>query len=148
MIAKKVIKALGAHAKNVCQFTCPAETDSAEDITLLFKADLASQKLEVVQLALDSLPKTHNGDTIEWIANFGIRERATGKYVDVPYTVFVKQRPGRALVYFDGKEVKRASCTKAVSLSADAFPMDIDKADRLAVTLSLGDPGIGWDGAV
>lgn len=146
MTAKKVTKVLGAHAKNVRQFACAARTDASEDLTLLFQDDLATKKLEVVELSLDDLPKTHNGDVIEWVANFGIRERGTEKYVDVPYTLFIKPRPGRVLVYFDGKEVKRAAYTKAASLSAETSLVGVDKADKIAVTLNLGDPGVGWDG--
>jgi hypothetical protein len=137
MSAKKLIGVLSASAKDARQFVCPAATNRAEDVTLLFQDDLAAKKLELVRLSLDDLPKMHQNEPIDWIINFGIREQGTDNYVNVPYTLMITPRPGRKLVYFDGKEVKLAPVAK----SAPA-----EFAGKVAVNLGVGDPGVGWDG--
>jgi hypothetical protein len=137
MTAKKITNVLSASAKNARQFTCPANTKAAEDVTLIFQDDLAAKKLELVRLSLDDLPKTHRNEPIDWIINFGVREQGSDNYVNVPYTLIIVPNPGRLLVYFDGTEIKPAP------ISTPDLP---EHAGKIAVKLNLGDPGVGWDG--
>jgi hypothetical protein len=138
MAAKKIISALSASAKNARQFVVPAETSREEDVILLFKDDLAAQKLEVVRLSVDTLQNlTFNGKPVIWLANFGIKKQGGEDYVDVAYTVVVTLRAGYQVVYFDGKDVKPAN-SRGVTLS--------DFPGKMAFDLNIGDPGVGITG--
>ena len=74
---------------------------------------------------------------VEWIGNFGIREAESGRNLDgeVPrYSIDVKPRRGKTLVYWDGKQIRKVPNQRATGWFFRR---------RIKGDLDLGDPPIG-----
>jgi hypothetical protein len=126
-------------------FTIPKHTTDSETRDVIVKLSKAD-KYDVYQKDFPAnLPKTGYA----WINNFGLKERKqdtknpnilietadTDPYADVveAYTIEMDDIAGKEPVYFDGKAVQKFP-SKKISVGNN----------RIHVTLTLGDPPLGW----
>src|SRR5512140_2241811 len=81
--------------------------------------------------------KTHQGKSIRWLNNFGLKQKGRGEYAaEVPeYLLLLEQIEGAQFVYFDGTQVLPLATTPHSGSS-----------NQLRAALRLGDPPIGWVG--
>jgi hypothetical protein len=77
---------------------------------------------------------------IDWLGNFGISEKKTGKKINgkVPkYEVDTPDREGKTLYFWDGSKVKE--------VPGQGPKIKKDKKKYRKGELDLGDPPLGWD---
>jgi hypothetical protein len=138
MTTKKIKKSLASSAGKPKEFRCSAEDPGEEEVILVFKADLDKNKFDVVKLKRDGLPAAHNGKTVQWVANFGIKEKNNDKFSDMEYTVILAPREGQTLVCFNGANDQYHPIT--------VYPAPAEYPGMIAFDLTIGDPGAGWVG--
>jgi hypothetical protein len=76
---------------------------------------------------------------VNWLGNFGISEKATGKKFDgkVPkYEIEVLDEAGKKLYYWTGTEKKEVPGQQIITKKNKKFRKG---------ELDLGDPAVGWD---
>jgi hypothetical protein len=92
----------------------------------------------VVKLGRSGLPKKFKGRPVKWVSNFAIKNKS-GAYVErVPYTLYLRRRPGR-FVYMSGNKIKDDKSPRKQSRAIKEVPHSWVK-----VVLTLGDPPEGW----
>lgn len=131
---KRVLK-LKPHQKAPGKFWIRKAGDTGQPVFV----DLGkTAKYQVVGLSRVGLPLWYKGTRkIKWINNFGIKDRS-GKYVQkVTYALYLRNRPGKTFVYFDGKRIRDDKKPR---------PQHDKWAPRgwVKVTLTVGDPAEGW----
>ncbi len=138
MANKKIKKSLVSSGNKPNEFACPAEDVGEEEVILLFNNAPDKNQYDVVKLERAGLPASYQGKTVNWISNFGIKEKNNDKYADMTYTVILSPHPGQTLVCFNG--------------ATDQFhPINVYTAPaeypgKIAFNLTIGDPGTGWIG--
>ena len=96
---------------------------------------IVQDKYDVYEKAL---PAELNSD-VDWLGNFGISEKATGKKLDGKVPKYEIQTPdvdGKKLVYWSGSQKKEVPGQKIITKKNKNFRFG---------ELDLGDPPIGWD---
>lgn len=137
--AKKVIGTISSTATGRQEFKVAKHTldkNSKAGTTMEIALALSDASDTVIEiLSTEGLPAEYEpGRPIIWINNFGIRSKSTNAYKDQDYTVFLPPHPeghGTFIYMLNG------------TLYTDRKPA-LDSNGRLAVTLSWGDPPIGW----
>lgn len=137
--AKKVISTITSNATGKQQFKIAKHTlaqnpkaATTEEISIAL-SDASDTVIEI--LSTEGLPaELEPGRPIIWINNFGIRSKSTNNYKDQDYTVYLPPHPDGhgTFVYMLGN-----------TIYTDKKPA-LDSNGRLTVTLSWGDPPIGW----
>jgi hypothetical protein len=138
MANKKVKKKLDPSNNKPKEYKCPAEDPREEEVILLFNNAPDKNKYDVVKLERTSLPTTYNGKTVDWISNFGIKEKNNDKYADMSYTVILSPRTGQTLVCYNGATDQFHPIT--------VYDAPSDYPGKIAFDLTIGDPGSGWVG--
>lgn len=89
----------------------------------------------------DSLKKSPDFQNYNWLGNFGLREKTSGRQagrtVEADYEIQVEKRAGQKLVYWDGSQTVEFT-------SARHGLKDVPGTNHLSAKLNLGDPPVGW----
>ena len=136
MANKKIKKTLDSARGNPKEFKCPAEDSGEEEIILLFKDAPDKNKYNVVKLERAGLPASYNGKPVDWVGNFGIKEKKNDKYANMAYTVILSPRLGQTLVCFNSETEQFQPIT--------VYPAPAEYPGKIAFDLTIGDPGSGW----
>jgi hypothetical protein len=94
-------------------------------------------RYRVVKLSIRDLPKRDtDGEQITWINNFGVKG-PSGRYSKrVKYTVFLRDHPGKAFIYFDHRGLRHDKVPKRHGTRPP-------QPGLLQVDFYSGDPGTG-----
>ena len=90
-----------------------------------------AKKYKVVSKEIPA-PTSYDGGTITWFNAYGVKEKATGKYADISYTVILSALP--------------AGKTKLFAL-INNVPQELEikagGSGKIKFTLNVGDPPVG-----
>lgn len=136
MANKKIKKSLDSAPGKPKEYKCPAEDPGEEEVILLFRDAPDKNKYDVVKLERAGLPASYNGKNVDWVANFGIKEKNSDKYANLGYTVILAPRPGQTLVCYNSETEQYQPI--------NVYPAPAEYPDKIAFDLTIGDPGSGW----
>lgn len=140
MAVKKIKKALGPTRGKPKEFKCMPEDPGEEEIILVFNDTPDQDTHDIIKLERTGLPANYpdkDGKRVDWIGNFGIKNKKNDGYVDgIPYMVIVTPRENQILVCFNG-ETDQFEPVKFV-------PTPPEYPGKIAFELKIGDPGSGW----
>ena len=90
-----------------------------------------ANKYDVVSKAIPE-PSPYEGGTITWFNAYGVKEKATGKYADISYTVTLSALPkGKKLFVL-------------LSSGIQEVPTKSAGSGKIKFTLAIGDPPMGY----